>query len=80
MKPGWQTTEFGITVVTIATSIWAGFAHLLPATTQAVVVAVASSAYAIARAVTKAASAMAAARAVGPAATPKTVENLHLGG
>lgn len=51
MKPGWKTTEFWVTV---ATSLWAMFGQSLPAAAQGVVVAVASAAYAVSRAVVKA--------------------------
>jgi len=54
MKPGWQTSEFWLSV---AASVWAVVGHALPATAQAVVVAVASGAYAVGRAITKAAHA-----------------------
>jgi hypothetical protein len=53
MKPGWKTTEFWLS---LATSAWAIFGHVLPPAAQAVVVGVATGAYAIARAVTKAAA------------------------
>lgn len=49
-KPGWQTTEFWVTV---ATSVWAIFGHSLPPTSQAVVVGVAQAAYAVSRALAK---------------------------
>ena len=50
-KPGWQTTEFWLSV---ATSAWAIFGHALPPLVQGVVVAVVSGTYAIGRAVAKA--------------------------
>jgi hypothetical protein len=49
-KPGWKTTEFWVTV---GTSLWAIFGHVLPPVAQAVVVGVAQAAYAVSRAVTK---------------------------
>jgi hypothetical protein len=53
MKPGWQTTEFW---VTIATAGWAAFGHFLPPPLQAVVVTVVPAVYTIARTVAKAVS------------------------
>lgn len=52
MTPGWKTSEFW---VTIATTLWAAFSHVLPPAAQAVVVAVVPGAYSIARAISKAA-------------------------
>jgi len=51
MKPGWKTTEFWLSV---ATSAWAILGHTLPPAIQGVVVAVATAAYAVSRAVVKA--------------------------
>lgn len=51
MKPGWQTTEFW---VTLGTTAWAAFGHFLPAPLQAVVVTVVPAVYTIARTVAKA--------------------------
>lgn len=53
MKPGWKTTEFWLS---LATSAWAIFGHVLPPAAQGVVVGVATGAYALARAITKAAA------------------------
>jgi hypothetical protein len=53
MKPGWQTTEFW---VTLGTTAWAAFGHFLPAPLQAVVVTVVPAVYTIARTVAKAAA------------------------
>jgi hypothetical protein len=50
MKPGWKTTEFWLS---LATSLWAVFGHMLPPPAQAAVVSAASVGYAISRAVTK---------------------------
>jgi hypothetical protein len=50
VKQGWKTTEFWTTV---GVNLWAMFGGMLPPAAQATVVAVATGAYGIARAVTK---------------------------
>ena len=50
MKPGYMTTEFW---VTLATNAWAMFGGMVPAPWNGIIVAVATAAYAIARALTK---------------------------
>ena len=50
MKPGWQTSEFWLTV---ATTAWTLFGHSMPPQAQAVVAAVVPAAYSIARAIAK---------------------------
>jgi len=54
LKPGWKTTEFWLS---LAASVWAIFGHALPPLVQGVVVAVATGAYGVGRAVTKASAA-----------------------
>ena len=67
MKPGWKTTEFWLS---LATSAWAIFGGTLPAAAQAVVVAVASGAYAIGRAVVRRRAAASCPRCGRPGPRP----------
>lgn len=61
MKPGWQTTEFWMS---LATSIWAVVESSLPPLVRVVVPAAATAVYTIGRAITKAA----ASKSTSPAA------------
>ena len=51
MKPGWQTTEFWMT---IATNLWAAFESGLPPLVRVIVPAAATAVYTVTRAITKA--------------------------
>lgn len=53
MKPGWQTTEFWVTVATDVGAVTAALAGGLPAQWAATVAAVSTTAYAIARGLAK---------------------------
>lgn len=68
MKPGWKTTEFWVTV---ATNLWAAIGPDMPPLARTIIPAVATAAYAFARAYVKRHSSPAAPAAVAAVTVEK---------
>lgn len=67
-KPGWQTTEFWLSLATQAGVLWGAVQGFVPPKIAAIVTIVGSAVYTVARTIAKSVSDIQAARVAAPAA------------